>query len=86
MLVSTKDPSFTAEQRGVAQNRILLGVYGSEYPLSNVDKAVEQIREGVQSVMFWGEGHSEILEGRGGTMALIADPSKGAGTVEMCRA
>lgn len=44
MLVSTHDPSFTPEQRGLAQNRILLGVYGSEYPLSDVDRAVEQIR------------------------------------------
>lgn len=45
MLISTHDPLLTPEQRGLAQNRILLGVYGPEYPLSNVDRAVEQIRE-----------------------------------------
>lgn len=76
----------SSEQKAALQTTILIDVYDKTYPLGDVKKAADQIKDWIQRVLFWGSSTLEIIEWKWWTLALIQDFSKWKKTVEMCRA
>lgn len=78
--------SLSDEEKWSIQNDILLSVYDETYPVWNRDKAIEQVRQWVQKILFWWNDFESIRKSRWWTIALIKDKSKWDSCVEMCRA
>lgn len=86
MLTEINDPALGAERIGQIQSGILRKVYTDEYPSSacSAAKAIEDVKNGVQRVIFWGKDMRSLAESDGGTVALVE--SDMPGLIEMCRA
>ncbi len=80
------DSNLTPSDKAIIQNSILLSVYDETYPLWNIDKATEQVKNWTQRILFWWNSVNDINLWKWWTIALIKDSSKWDSTVEMCRA
>ncbi|QFR39010.1 hypothetical protein A9Q91_02135 [Candidatus Gracilibacteria bacterium 28_42_T64] len=84
--ISPESGELTNDEKGNIQQDILLSVYDKDYPVGNTTKAIEQIRSGIQKVLFWSDSLDVLKQGTGGTISLVKDETKGNSTFEMCRA
>lgn len=74
------------EEKWSIQNDILLSVYDETYPVWNKDKAIEQVKQWIQKILFWWDNFASIKKSKWWTIALIKDEFKWDSCVEMCRA
>lgn len=81
-----EDQRLSFSEKWTIQNNVLLSVYDETYPVSDKDKAIRQIQDWVQKILFWWSDFDSIKENNCWTIALVYDDSRWTTCYEMCRA